>query len=134
VRAVLRNANVSAKVPFFGVRAVVPYPGDEMKILKAFEHYSPDVEIYEIDFQSMYLASLGDTATVLEAFTATPGLNATPQVAVGGTLTSGVVRFVVPAAPSGAGPWLVAVQIRTAAGRRRTGIVQFTLDPAATFS
>jgi hypothetical protein len=134
VRAVLPKANVSAQVQFFGVRAVVPYPGDEMQILKTFEHYAPDVEIYEIDFQAKYLATLGDSATVLEAFNATPGINATPQVAVGGTLTSGVVRFVVPAAPTGAGPWLVAVQIRTAAGRRRTGIVQFTLDPAATFS
>lgn len=105
-----------------------------MKILKVFEHYSPDREIYAIDFQSRYLPALGDTAASLNAFTADAGINAAPEVSVGGALSSGVVKFVVPEAPVGAGPWKVAVQILTAAGRKRTGIVQFTLDPAATFT
>ena len=132
VTAIDHAAPVVAVVPFPGFTAVVPYPGDDMQILKTFEHYAPDRQTYRIDFAAKYLAGVGDTAGTLVAFQADAGITATPEVAVGQPVPSGVVRFRVQN-PTGPGPWKVAAQISTAGGDRRTAIVEITLDPAAVF-
>ena len=103
-----------------------------MQIIKTFEHYAPDRQTYRIDFAAKYLPGVGDTAGVLVAFQADAGITATPEVAVGQPVPSGVVRFRVEN-PTTAGPWRVAAQISTAGGDRRTGIVEITLDPAVVF-
>jgi hypothetical protein len=132
VVAIVQAAPVVAVVPFHGVTAVVPYPGDDMQIIKSFEHYAPDRQTYRLDFAAKYLPGVGDTAGVLLAFQADTGITATPEVAVGQPVPSGVVRFRVQDL-TGPGPWRVAAQISTAGGDRRTGIVEFTLEPAVVF-
>ena len=104
-----------------------------MKIIKTFEMYKPDRPIYEIDFDAKYLAPLGDTATTLVGFQSDAGLTVTPQVAVGGALSSGVIKFSAEA-PTAAGPIRVAAQILTAAGRKKSGMVEITIEPEIVFT
>lgn len=133
VTAIVPDADAWAQVPFLGVTAIVPYPGDEMKIIKTFEHYAPDRQTYRLDFDAKYTASTGDPVDKLLAFRADAGITAAPQIPVGGTLPSGVVKFAVENLV-GAGPYKVAMQVSTVGGDRRTGIVEFTVDPVAVFT
>lgn len=66
------------------------------------------------------------TDEALDAVDAPPGLTVTPQLAVGSTLPSGVVRFAA-SQPQGPGPYDVAVRVATAAGRRKTGVVSIAI-------
>lgn len=94
--------------------------------IATFELHPADREIFEVDFDRLYFGSNGDTAATLDAVDAPPGLTVTPQLAVGSTLPSGVVRFAA-SQPQGPGPYDVAVRVATAAGRRKTGVVSIAI-------
>ncbi len=55
------------------------------------------------------------------------GITVTPQVAVGGALSSGVVKLAVDD-PTAAGEYKVWAQIATTAGRERTGVIVVRVD------
>lgn len=117
-----------AIVPRANLRALVPIHGDDMQPIKTFEIYTADREIYELDFDRLYLSTARDTAATLQAITAPAGLSVTPEVTVGGALASGVVRFAVEPT-AGPGSYDVAARISTAAGRRKTGVVTIVVEP-----
>lgn len=117
-----------ATVPRANLRALVPIHGDDMQPIKTFEIYTADREIYELDFDRLYLSTARDTAATLQAITAPAGLSVTPEVTVGGALASGVVRFAVEPT-AGPGSYDVAARISTAAGRRKTGVVTIVVEP-----
>lgn len=121
--------------PFYGLAivgpvnpAIVPVHGDDMQPIKTFELHLDDREIYEVDFGRLYLSTARDSAATLEAISAPAGLTVTPEVPVGGALTSGVVRFAA-AQTGGPGSYDVAARISTAAGRRKTGVVTIVVAP-----
>lgn len=116
------SGSQAAVVPRAYLRALVPIHGDDMQPIKTFELHADDREIYELDFDRLYLSTARDTAATLEAISAPAGLTVTPEVTVGGALTSGVVRFAV-AQTGGPGSYDVAARISTAAGRKKTGVV-----------
>lgn len=93
-----------------------------MQPIKTFEQYKQDREVYEIDFDAKYLAQANDTAAMLKAIGSDAGVTVTPEVSVGGALSSGVVRVAVDD-PAAAGDYKVWAQIATAAGRERTGVI-----------
>jgi len=118
----------SATVPRVYLRALVPIHGDDMTPIKTFELHPDDREIYELDFDRLYLSTARDSAATLEAITAPAGLTVTPEVSVGGALTSGVVRFAA-AQTGGPGSYDVSARISTAAGRRKTATVTIAVAP-----
>lgn len=119
----------SSDWPIRGVRAVVPWGGLEHEPVKRFQQISIDREVYEVDFVSKYLTQLGDTATTLEAFTLPPAVPGQSRVAVGASLgvAGGTVMFSVgPGLPVGVHE--VLVQIGTAGGRRKSGLIVIEVD------
>lgn len=93
-----------------------------MQPIKTIEQYKQDREVYEIDFAAKYLAQSNDTAATLKAVGSDPNITVTPEVSVGGALTSGVVKLAVDD-PAAVGDYKVWAQITTAAGRERTGVI-----------
>lgn len=93
-----------------------------MDPIKTVEQYRQDREVYEIDFGAKYLTQANDTAATLKAVGSDAGITVTPQVAVGGALSSGVVKLAVDD-PTAVGEYKVWAQIATTAGRERTGVI-----------
>jgi hypothetical protein len=125
--AVVPAAQLSATVPRTNFTAIVPPTGaDDMQPIATFEQYSQDREVYNINFAARYMPQ-GDTADRLLAIGHDPGITVTTQVAVGGLVPSGVVFFAVDN-PEAVGTYKVWAQIRTTAGRERTGVVLVNVD------
>lgn len=119
-RAIVPHFDAVAIVPAANTRAIVPASGDDMDPIKTVEQYRQDREVYEIDFGAKYLTQANDTAATLKAVGSDAGITVTPQVAVGGALSSGVVKLAVDD-PTAVGEYKVWAQIATTAGRERTG-------------
>lgn len=126
----------TARVPFDGVRIIVPDADDPAAPVKAVPLYVADTERLLVDWEAKYLPGAGDTAATVLALDAPAGLVVTPSVAPGAALTTGVVVLAV--TPTGAaGTYRVALRISTAGGRESTALVDVvvssTLQPAKTF-
>lgn len=121
-RAIVAHFDAVATVPAANTRAIVPASGDDMDPIKTVEQYRQDREVYEIDFDAKYLTQANDTAATLKAVGSDAGITVTPQVAVGGALSSGVVKLAVDD-PTAVGEYKVWAQIATTAGRERTGVI-----------
>lgn len=121
-RAIVPHFDAVAIVPAATIRAIVPASGDDMDPIKTVEQYKQDREVYEIDFGAKYLTQANDTAATLKAVGSDAGITVTPQVAVGGALSSGVVKLAVDD-PTAVGEYKVWAQIATTAGRERTGVI-----------
>ena len=121
-RAIVAHFDAVAIVPAANTRAIVPASGDDMDPIKTVEQYRQDREVYEIDFGAKYLTQANDTAATLKAVGSDAGITVTPQVAVGGALSSGVVKLAVDD-PTAVGDYKVWAQIATTAGRERTGVI-----------
>lgn len=126
-RAIVPHFDAVAIVPAANTRAIVPASGDDMDPIKTVEQYRQDREVYEIDFGAKYLTQANDTAATLKAVGSDAGITVTPQVAVGGALSSGVVKLAVDD-PTAAGEYKVWAQIATTAGRERTGVIVVRVD------
>lgn len=126
-RAIVPHFDAVAIVPAANTRAIVPASGDDMDPIKTVEQYRQDREVYEIDFGAKYLTQANDTAATLKAVGSDAGITVTPQVAVGGVLSSGVVKLAVDD-PTAVGEYKVWAQIATAAGRERTGVIVVRVD------
>lgn len=126
----------TARVPFDGVRVIVPDADDAASPVKAIPLYVADTERLLLDWEAKYLPGAGDTAATLVALDAPAGLVVTPSVALGAALTTGVVVLAV--TPTGAaGTYRVALRISTAGGRESTALVDVvvstTVPSAKTF-
>lgn len=126
----------TARVPFDGVRVIVPDADDASSPVKAIPLYVADTERILLDWEAKYLPGAGDTAATLVALDAPAGLVVTPSVALGAALTTGVVVLAV--TPTGAaGTYRVALRISTAGGRESTALVDVvvstTVQSAKTF-
>lgn len=126
----------TARVPFDGVRVIVPDADDPAAPVKALPLYLVDTERVLFDFDAKYLPGAGDTAATLLAVDAPAGLLATPDLPVGSALTSGVVALAITPATT-AGTYRLQVQIRTTGGRECTGlldvVVSASVQPVKTF-
>lgn len=126
----------TARVPFDGVRVIVPDADDPAAPVKALPLYLADTERVLFDFEAKYLAGAGDTAATLLAVDAPAGLLATPDLPIGSALTSGVVALAITPATT-AGTYRLQVQIRTTGGRECTGlldvVVSASVQPVKTF-
>lgn len=126
----------TARVPFDGVRVIVPDADDPAAPVKALPLYLADTERVLFDFEAKYLAGAGDTAATLLAVDAPDGLLATPDLPIGSAITSGVVALAITPATT-AGTYRLQVQIRTTGGRECTGlldvVVSASVQPVKTF-
>ena len=126
----------TARVPFDGVRVIVPDADDPAAPVKALPLYLADTERVLFDFEAKYLAGAGDTAATLLAVDAPAGLLAVPDLPVSSPLASGIVALAITPATT-AGTYRLAVQIRTAGGRECTGlldvVVSASVQPVKTF-
>ncbi len=86
--------------------------------IKTFIKQPGDVEVYEIDWAAKYLAGTGDTAGNLLALTAETGITATPEVAIGQPVPSGVLRVRVSGGTSGSS-YKVTARLGTSGGREK---------------
>lgn len=117
----------TARVPFDGVRVIVPDADDPAAPVKAIPLYVADTERILLDWEAKYLPGAGDTAATLVALDAPAGLVVTPSVALGAALTTGVVVLAV--TPTGAaGTYRVALRISTAGGRESTALVDVVVS------
>lgn len=112
----------TARVPFDGVRVIVPDADDPAAPVKLIPLYVADLERVTFDFEAKYLPGAGDTAQALLAVDVPAGLLASATPPVGSALTVGEVLFAIALAPgAGAGIYRMAVQIGTTGGRECTG-------------
>jgi len=126
----------TARVPFDGVRIIVPDADDQAAPVKAVPLYVDDTERLLMDWEAKYLPGAGDTAAALVALDAPAGVSVTPSVALGSALPAGLV--VLSVTPTGAaGTYRVALRISTTGGRESTALVDVvvssTVQPAKTF-
>lgn len=126
----------TARVPFDGVRVIVPDADDPAAPVKAIPLYMADTERILVDWEAKYLPGAGDTAATVLALDAPAGVSVTPSVAPGAALTTGVVVLAV--TPTGAaGTYRLALRISTAGGRESTALVDVvvsaTVQSAKTF-
>lgn len=126
----------TARVPFDGVRVIVPDADDAASPVKVIPLYVGDTERILVDWEAKYLPGAGDTAATVLALDAPVGVAVTPSVAPGAALTTGVVVLAV--TPTGAaGTYRVALRIGTAGGRESTALVDVvvsaTVQSAKTF-
>lgn len=117
-----------AIVQFTGVRAIVN-SGDTAMVVKTLIKQPADVEVYEIDFDAKYLAGANDTASTLLAVTAEAGITVTPEVPVGGALSSGVVRVRVSGGDDGQA-YKITARISTTGGREKEADVSVQVTEA----
>lgn len=85
--------------------------------ITTFEQRPADTEIYEVDYDALYLSRLGDTAAELLEVIYDTGITVTTSPPVG-AMTSGVVRVAVSGVAAGT-TYQVITRVRSAAGRRR---------------
>lgn len=125
VLALVPGADLEALIPAANVRAIVPFAGDDMDIIKTFDHQAGDTEIYELAYGQKYLDPLADTPTTLTAFSGGHAGIAS-QVAVGAAVGP-VVKFAVNGTVP-VGTYTVSAQLATTAGRRKTAAVQVKVE------
>ena len=85
--------------------------------ITTFDQRPAETEIYEVDYDLLYLSRLGDTAAELLAVLADPGITVTTNPTVG-AMTSGVVQVSVTGVTAGT-TYQVITRVRSAAGRIR---------------
>ena len=125
VLALVPGADITATVPAANVRAIVPFAGDDMDIIKTFDHQAGDTEIYELAYGPKYLDPLSDTPATLAAF-AGGHAGIASQVSVGAA-AGAVVKFSVDGTVP-VGSYTVSAQLATAAGRKKTAAVQVNVE------
>ena len=85
--------------------------------ITTFDQRPSETEIYEVDYDALYLTRLGDTAAELLEVLADPGITVTTNPPVG-AMTSGVIQVSVSGVTAGT-TYQVITRVRSAAGRRR---------------